>query len=691
MSGEKLRVAKIAVEEAIARLQPDDRFSVVVYDDVVDVVIESTTASAEARRGAIERLRTIEARGSTNLGEGWLRGCEQVAGPPRRPRRQPLPAADRRPRQRRHHRSGPAGDPRCRAARPRGLDLDVRGRQRLRRAAPPGPRRRRRRPLLLHRGRAADPRRDHVRGRARRSRSWPATSTSRSPPATTSGSSRSARTAASTRGNRTRRLARRPRLGAGRRGRPAPVVPVRRPRPGDRGHRGPDRSRRRLRTGRGRRSRARAADLELRRRSRQRRPAARPRRRSGGRPPVRGAGATGGGAAQPRRRLRRAPGASWRRPRDGSAAMPGTIAELREPDRRARGRAGRSSPRRWPNTAASRRISRAPTLLRSRDASGRSVQARPEGGAHRHRRDRQGAPRRSRGDYPADHTVAPRRTVDRRRDHLHASFTTAGRARDPRSPGPAAARRRAGRGARQRPSRARPDRRPLDEGPDRERRCRATSSRSAARSRPAKRQAASRRPRGGGGSVVGASWNAGGPILAQVRRGSCSRWTAATGSARGASVDDGGRAGYSLVLTAGHCAIDETNGRFATNWMFIPAFDTAPTYTCSRVGLRLLDGGRAGRPQPVRDGRLVQRPGGHERLGARDRRPGRQVRLGAARRHGRGPIRSRSPGVRDREQAVRLRLPGRRQVPRQGPRLLRRATSARTRHRRTRPGGWPAT
>ncbi len=79
MSGDKLRVAKAAVEEAIARLQPQDRFSVVVYDDVVDVVIESTVASPEARRGAIGRLREIEARGSTNLAEGWLRGCEQVA------------------------------------------------------------------------------------------------------------------------------------------------------------------------------------------------------------------------------------------------------------------------------------------------------------------------------------------------------------------------------------------------------------------------------------------------------------------------------------------------------------------------------------------------------------------------------------------------------------------------------------
>jgi Ca-activated chloride channel family protein len=79
MSGEKLRVATAAVEEAIARLQPEDRFSVVVYDDKIDVVIETTTASAEAKGGAVDRLREIEARGSTNLGEGWLRGCEEVA------------------------------------------------------------------------------------------------------------------------------------------------------------------------------------------------------------------------------------------------------------------------------------------------------------------------------------------------------------------------------------------------------------------------------------------------------------------------------------------------------------------------------------------------------------------------------------------------------------------------------------
>jgi Ca-activated chloride channel homolog len=79
MSGAKLDLAKRAVEEALGRLDGRDRFSVVVYDDEVETVVESTTASAEARRNAIARLAEVSARGSTNLGDGWFRGCEQVA------------------------------------------------------------------------------------------------------------------------------------------------------------------------------------------------------------------------------------------------------------------------------------------------------------------------------------------------------------------------------------------------------------------------------------------------------------------------------------------------------------------------------------------------------------------------------------------------------------------------------------
>ena len=79
MGGQKIRLARRAVEESLARLHADDRFSLVVYDDRVDVVVEGTQASAEARAQALARLAAIDARGSTNLAEGWLRGCEQVA------------------------------------------------------------------------------------------------------------------------------------------------------------------------------------------------------------------------------------------------------------------------------------------------------------------------------------------------------------------------------------------------------------------------------------------------------------------------------------------------------------------------------------------------------------------------------------------------------------------------------------
>ena len=79
MSGEKIRLAKTAVEQSIARLQSDDRFAIVVYDNQIDVVFESELATPGAKQRAMFALNPIDARGSTNLGDGWLRGCEQVA------------------------------------------------------------------------------------------------------------------------------------------------------------------------------------------------------------------------------------------------------------------------------------------------------------------------------------------------------------------------------------------------------------------------------------------------------------------------------------------------------------------------------------------------------------------------------------------------------------------------------------
>lgn len=78
MGGEKIVLARQAVEHALRLLKPQDRFALVVFDDVVEVVVGSTAASGEAKRHALRELAKIDARGSTNLAGGWEAGCEQV-------------------------------------------------------------------------------------------------------------------------------------------------------------------------------------------------------------------------------------------------------------------------------------------------------------------------------------------------------------------------------------------------------------------------------------------------------------------------------------------------------------------------------------------------------------------------------------------------------------------------------------
>lgn len=85
---------------------------------------------------------------------------------------------------------------------------------------------------------------------------------------------------------------------------------------------------------------------------------------------------------------------------------------------------------------------------------------------------------------------------------------------------------------------------------------------------------------GGGGTVGGASWTGGGEIV--ERSGRVLFTMGGTNYICSASVaDDGQDAAYSVILTAAHCAYDEVAGAFATNWMYIPSFDTAPTYSCA--------------------------------------------------------------------------------------------------------------
>jgi Ca-activated chloride channel family protein len=79
MAGGKIELAKLAVEKGIQRLSPRDSFSVVVYDQEIDIVVPATRAKATAKRAALSALQGVFARGQTNLSEGWLVGCGQVA------------------------------------------------------------------------------------------------------------------------------------------------------------------------------------------------------------------------------------------------------------------------------------------------------------------------------------------------------------------------------------------------------------------------------------------------------------------------------------------------------------------------------------------------------------------------------------------------------------------------------------
>jgi hypothetical protein len=84
-----------------------------------------------------------------------------------------------------------------------------------------------------------------------------------------------------------------------------------------------------------------------------------------------------------------------------------------------------------------------------------------------------------------------------------------------------------------------------------------------------------------GGGGTGASWTLGGPV---VQRTGKVLFTMDGGNwVCSASAVNDSRSTFSLVLTAGHCAYDEVNHVHATNWIYVPSFDTAPTFTCAQT------------------------------------------------------------------------------------------------------------
>ena len=79
MAGDKLAYARQAANHVLDLLHAEDRVTLVVYDDVIEILAPSQLVTVANREALKTMLQTVTARGSTNLGEGWLRGAGQVA------------------------------------------------------------------------------------------------------------------------------------------------------------------------------------------------------------------------------------------------------------------------------------------------------------------------------------------------------------------------------------------------------------------------------------------------------------------------------------------------------------------------------------------------------------------------------------------------------------------------------------
>ena len=77
MSGQPLGTAKECAVRIVKGLRPDDRVSIVTFDDEINIV-QALTAVGDAKD--IEaRVRSIQSGGSTNLFGGWEEGAKQLA------------------------------------------------------------------------------------------------------------------------------------------------------------------------------------------------------------------------------------------------------------------------------------------------------------------------------------------------------------------------------------------------------------------------------------------------------------------------------------------------------------------------------------------------------------------------------------------------------------------------------------
>ena len=76
MAGERLHAGLVAIDRLLSRLDPDDRFGLVVFDDEVGVPVPAAAVGDAAQARAM--LGRIGPGGTTNLAGGYLRGIQEL-------------------------------------------------------------------------------------------------------------------------------------------------------------------------------------------------------------------------------------------------------------------------------------------------------------------------------------------------------------------------------------------------------------------------------------------------------------------------------------------------------------------------------------------------------------------------------------------------------------------------------------
>ena len=79
MSGQPMQAAIEAAVGVTEQLRDNDRLSVVCYDSQVDVLVKGALMSPSGRHRAELKIRSLRARGTTDLSGGWQQGANCVA------------------------------------------------------------------------------------------------------------------------------------------------------------------------------------------------------------------------------------------------------------------------------------------------------------------------------------------------------------------------------------------------------------------------------------------------------------------------------------------------------------------------------------------------------------------------------------------------------------------------------------